>query len=60
MTLNGSDLISQAREEQQNLKSELKELLDELTYQALSEGDAAIVENSAKLLQNVPNAIYVG
>ena len=60
VTLNGSDLISQALEEQQNLKSELKELLDELTYQALSEGDAAIVENSAKLLQNVPNAIYVG
>ena len=60
VTLNGPDLISQAREEQQNLKSELKELLDELTYQALSEGDSAIVENSAKLLQNVPNAIYVG
>jgi hypothetical protein len=60
VTLNGSDLISQAREEQQNLKTELKELLDQLTYQALSEGDAAIVENSAKLLQNVPNAIYVG
>ena len=60
VTLNGSDLISQAREDQQNLKTELKELLDQLTYQALSEGDAAIVENSAKLLQNVPNAIYVG
>ena len=60
VTLNGPDLISQAREEQQNLKTELKELLDQLTYQALSEGDAAIVENSAKLLQNVPNAIYVG
>ena len=60
VTLNGPDLISQAREEQQNLKEELKELLDQLTYQALSEGDAAIVENSAKLLQNVPNAIYVG
>lgn len=60
VTLNGSDLISQAREDQQNLKTELKELLDQLTYQALSEGDAAIVENSEKLLQNVPNAIYVG
>lgn len=60
VTLNGSDLISQAREDQQNLKTELKELLDQLTYQALSEGDASIVENSAKLLQNVPNAIYVG
>jgi len=60
VTLNGSDLISQSREEQQNLKTELKELLDQLTYGALAESDTAIVENSQKLFQNVPNAIYVG
>jgi len=60
VTLNGSDLISQSREEQQNLKTELKELLDQLTYSALAEGDANIVENSQKLFVNVPNAIYVG
>jgi len=60
VTLNGSDLISQSREEQQNLKTELKELLDQLTYSALAESDANIVENSQKLFVNVPNAIYVG
>ena len=60
VTLNGSDLISQSREEQQNLKTELKELLDQLTYGALAESDTAIVENSQKLFQNVPNAIFVG
>ena len=60
VTLNGSDLISQSREEQQNLKTELKELLDQLTYSALAESDANIVENSQKLFENVPNAIYVG
>ena len=60
VTLNGPDLVSQAREEQQNLKTELKELLDQLTYGALAESDTAIVENSQKLFQNVPNAIFVG
>ena len=60
VTLNGPDLVSQAREEQQNLKTELKELLDQLTYGALAESDTTIVENSQKLFQNVPNAIFVG
>ncbi len=60
VTLNGPDLVNQAREEQQNLKEELKTLLDDLTYGALAEGDAAIVEASQKLFENVPNAIYVG
>ena len=60
VTLNGSDLISQAREEQQGLKEELKELLDQLTYEVLAEGDAAIVESAGKVFQNVPNPIFVG
>jgi len=60
VTLNGSDLISQAREEQQNLKTELKELLESLTYGSLAEGDAEIVEATSKVFQQVPNPIFVG
>jgi len=60
VTLNGPDLISQAREEQQNLKTELKELLDSLTYGALATGDADIVEATSKVFQQVPNPIFVG
>ena len=60
VTLNGPDLISQAREEQQSLKTELKELLDDLTYGALAQGDAEIVDNTSKVFQQVPNPIFVG
>ena len=60
VTLNGSDLISQAREEQQNLKTELKELLDSLTYGALADGDAEIVEATSKVFQQVPHPIFIG
>lgn len=60
VTLNGSELISNAREEQQNLKTELKELLDQLTYSALAQSDAETVEASGKVIQSIPNAIFVG
>lgn len=60
VTLNGPDLISQAREEQQNLKTELKELLDALTYGALAEGDADIVDATSRVFQQVPDPIFVG
>ena len=60
VTLNGPDLISQAREEQQNLKTELKELLDALTYGSLAEGDADIVDATSRVFQQVPDPIFVG
>jgi hypothetical protein len=60
VTLNGPDLISQAREEQQNLKTELKELLDALTYEALAEGDANLNDHTSRVFQNVPNPIFIG
>ena len=60
VTLNGSELISSAREEQQNLKTELKELLDQLTYSALAQSDAETVEASGKVIQSIPSAIFVG
>ena len=60
VTLNGSDLISQARDEQEKLKTELKELLETLTYGKLAAGDAEIVESASKVFQQVPDPIFVG
>jgi len=60
VTLNGSDLISQARDEQEKLKTELKELLETLTYGKLAEADAEIVEATSKVFQQVPDPIFVG
>lgn len=60
VTLNGPELISSAREEQQNLKTELKELLDQLTYSALAQSDAETVDASEKIIQKIPNPIFVG
>ena len=58
--LNGSDLISQAKEEQTALRDELKAVFDELVYGKLAEGDAAMEEASQRVLARVPSGIYVG
>jgi hypothetical protein len=60
VTLNGDALITQARDEQEKLKTELKELLESLTYGALADGDSAIVDATSKVFQQVPNPIFVG
>ena len=60
ITLNGSDLVTQGKEEQTALRDELKTILDELTYQKLAESNAAIVDSSGKTLQSVPLPIHVG
>lgn len=64
LTLNGSDLVSQAREEQTELMTQLKEMLDSLTYSKLLETKAAEVDNIQKILRNIPipngRAIIIG
>ncbi len=60
ITLNGSDLISQSKEEQEKLREELKEVLNQLTYQQLAEDSAGVVENSNKIMQQIPAAVFVG
>ena len=54
LTLNGTDLVSQAREEQTELMTQLKEMLDSLTYNKLLEVKAAEVDNLQKILRNIP------
>ena len=60
VTLNASDLLAQAKDEQDKLREELKTTLDELTYVQLVEADAAIVEGAQKTFQTVPFFVYVG
>jgi hypothetical protein len=60
ITLNGSDLISQSKDEQEKLREELKQVLDQLTYKQLAEDDATVVENSNKVMQQIPAAVFVG
>ena len=60
ISLNASDLLSQAKQEQDLLREELKKVLDELTYAKLLEQDAADLDNAQKVQQKIPYTIYVG
>ena len=58
--LNGAELVTQAKEEQNALRDELKEILDELTYAQLMEGDAKILADTSDVQKQIPLPIYVG
>ena len=60
VTLNASDLATQAKEEQEKLKTELKELLDKLTYSALADADAKKAEDANRLQIHIPMGIFRG
>ena len=60
VSLNGAALISEAKAEQQALRDELKTTLAELTYAKLSETDAGMIDSTGKVLEKVPNYIFVG
>ena len=54
LTLDGSDLKSTAKEEKEKLRTDLKEMLDSMTYNKLIEVKAAEVDNLQKILKAVP------
>ena len=60
VTLNAGELLSQAKAEQEALRTELKTILDELTYAKLAEKDATTAENVAKMHGNIGLPFYVG
>ncbi len=60
ISLNAADLLSQAKEEQNTLRTELKEILETMTYEKLAEMDKTMVENQAEIINNVPLKIFVG
>jgi hypothetical protein len=60
VTLNHSELLSQAKEEQQQLRDKLTEILKEMEYPELAKKDAETTEAAAKTLQQSPLPIFVG
>ena len=62
--MNGSELISQGREDKQRLSENLAQTLEKLTYQKLLEADAAQSETMLNILKRVPvpngRAIVIG
>ena len=64
LTLNGSDLISNGREDKEKLVTSLREMLESTTYEKLIEQEAASVESLQKVLRSIPipngKAIFIG
>jgi|TARA_B100000282_G_scaffold292142_1_gene265407 hypothetical protein len=60
VTLNASDLLGQAKEEQDKLREELKTQLDEMTYPKLIASDKEMAEGAKTIMNDVPNGIFVG
>ena len=60
ITLNASDLLSQASSEQQILREELNKQLDEMLYAKLVETDKAMIDNTNSIVGNTPLKIFVG
>ena len=60
VTLNSADLLSQAKEEQNALRDELKTILDEMTYDKVAERDVAINDSVNKVQEKIPLPVFVG
>jgi len=60
ITLNADTLLSQAQEEQDKLREELKTILDELTYAELTKKDAETTEAVNTVQKRVPMLIFQG
>lgn len=60
LTLNGNELINDARADMDALRQELRELLDATTYEKLAEQEAAMAENLERTINRIPLGIYVG
>ena len=64
LQLNGGDLVSAGKEEKDKLMTQLKEMLDTMTYDKLLEMQAAKVDNLQKVLRAIPipvgRAISIG
>lgn len=60
VNLNADALLSQAKEEQEKLREELKTILDELTYTELAKKDAEKSESTNDVQKRVPLIIFQG
>jgi hypothetical protein len=60
VTLNHSDLLSQSKEEQQQLKEKLAEMLKEVEYKELVKYDSETADAVQNVFKNSPLPIFVG
>jgi len=64
LQLNGTDLLSRATSEKEKLMAHMKELLENLTYDKMLEGEATKAENLQRVLKTIPipvgKAIIIG
>ena len=64
LSMNGSELISQGREDKEKLSQGLSETLEKLTYQKMLEADATQSESMSQILKRIPipngRAIIIG
>lgn len=54
LTLNGSNLVTQGREDKKDLEGKLREMLESLTYDKIIEMNATKAENIQKHLKTIP------
>ena len=60
VTLNHSELLAQAKEEQTTLKDKLMEILDTMTYDELAKTDQELTDAASNILKITPLPIFVG
>jgi hypothetical protein len=60
VNLNGTELLGQAKDEQQMLREELKTVLEEMTYTKIAEQEAALMTSVNTSNKYVPLFIYQG
>ena len=60
LTLNGPELIADARAEMETLRAELKDILEETTYAKLMEREAQMAQYLEETWKKVPMGIFIG
>ncbi len=60
VTLNHAELLSQAKEEQQQLRDKLMEMLETITYKEIAKSDAEMTEAVETTFKSSPLPIFVG
>jgi hypothetical protein len=60
LTLNGTELITDARAEQDQLRQELKEILEDLTYDKLIAKEAQKAADISNANREIPLGVYIG
>lgn len=60
LTLNGPELISDARAEIETLRGELRDMLEDTTYDKLAAKEAELAANIQASIKEVPLGVYIG